>query len=130
MKAILYEYNGDYYTIPQLVNMSNNLKADTIRSRIKEGWDIGLAITVPNREVELDPKWRGKSLMIIFSEPIPSVFASMQPCLNKTYIAQPATPTHTYERSKPYYIITLENGKPLIVYPNEFQIIAEAKIGA
>lgn len=130
MKALQYEYNGEYYTISQLAAMSNNLSAETIRTRIKDGWDIDLVLSIPSGEVDVDPKWKGKTLEIMFTEPVPTVFAKMQPLLNKTYIARPSTRIRTYEKARSYYIITLENGKPLIVYPNEFHILAEAKAGA
>lgn len=127
MKRRYYEYKGGAYCLAELERISG-ISASVIRNRIKNHWPIEAAVDTPmqNDEPEIDPRWQGKDLEIRFMEPIFQVFKEMQPTLGKSYIAHPKNERYKNNKSKMYYTITLESGKPLIVYPSEFEIIAEA----
>jgi hypothetical protein len=96
-----------------------------INNRLARGWDIERAITEPaqQKKVEkLPPEFtNGNIVKAIFTHPLSQVFQHMQPRLNKPYIVTAHAST---VQMAVVYSITLENGKPLIVYPNEFEVIS------
>lgn len=119
-----YFYNGTYHSVSSLERLSG-ISRTTLTDRLQSGWPVELAIMTPpqkNQVNDLPPEmYKEGNIDIVFTEPIPGVFKEMQPTLNKVYAAEPHCPGHKQLKSKLYYIITLDNGKPLIVYPNEFK---------
>lgn len=74
----------------------------------------------------IDEKWIGKALRIAFNNVIPTLFPEMQPSIGQEYVARPGN-NPTQNRKKDFFIIALESGKPLIVYPDEFEILGVAE---
>lgn len=119
-----WELNGTFYTTNQLVEMSEVDKS-TLSKRLRDGWDVDTAIHTPvqlHKVCPAAPKLYSQgSIDVVFTEYIPGVFREMQPVLNKVYAAEPHCASSHKHKAKLYYIITLDNGKPLIVYPGEFK---------
>lgn len=130
MKRAKYCYNGEYYTVADLSRLTG-LSISSLYNRLKSGWNVEDAVETPVEECctqTLEERWRGKTLSILFHEPIPEVFSEMQPMLEKVYIAIPSIHNGGKEHGgKQHFVITLDNGKPLIVYPGEFEIVGEVE---
>lgn len=128
MKRVEYLYRGKNYTVAELSKL-RGLSMSVIHNRLKSGWSVEKAVETPydgSSPMAIEERWRGKKLRIVFHRPISEVFQHMQPTLGKEYAAIPCI--HATGKSggcKMNYVITLENGKPLIVYPGEFEIIGE-----
>lgn len=117
----MYTYNGKSCCLSELVRISG-LSRDMILGRIREGWSVEDAVDTPKNAI---PPSMAASVLapvadVFFTAPVPGVFAHMQPTLHKKYRAEMHFVSKKQEVSKRYYIIQLDNGKPLIVYPNEF----------
>lgn len=124
-----YWYMGKQYTLQELAKIGN-ISVSALRTRIKLNWDIEEAVNRPIEEkcATVEPQWKGKRLVVMFTSPLSSVKQDMQPSMNREYIAIPCQCGVSRGRSKEYFIINLENGKPLIVYPKEFEILREAAV--
>lgn len=123
-----YYYQGHYYTGTELSQISG-LSVRCVYSRLREGWSVEdiLKSRQARSSDEVEEKWRGKILEIRFRNYVPSVFAKMQPVLGKSYVATPSrNPKRRKGSYRSFFCITLDNGLPLIVYPNEFEIVGEA----
>ena len=114
-----YEYKGKNYTATEL-SVISGLAADAIRRRINSGWSVEKAINTPLKKPAQKVVKTEIRCKVMFLEPIPGVFESMQPKLNKVYIAKQCETTRKSKNNRDFCIITLENGKKLIVYPDEF----------
>lgn len=114
----IYEYQGVEYSISQL-SRQFNIRRDILSRRLKSGWSVEKAVNTPTREMmkDFDKELIGKQIPVIFKSS-PPVLPEMQPILGKQYIATVCGTKET-AHSHIYYIITLENGKKLITYPNE-----------
>ena len=125
--ARTYNYRGTEYSMAGLVELSGLSEGILYRRIRKEGWSVETAVETPrvHRCQHLEPRWKGKPLIVMFNEPVLSVFSWMQPILHKEYLAKPFDGTLPAGSAKAYYIITLDSGKPLIVYPNEFVVVRE-----
>lgn len=128
-----WKLNDTYYTTSELVKISG-LPKSALASRLRNGWDVEPAITTP-----LSKKTIGTASPQLFAQgnvdvkfltPVPGVFQEMQPKLNQIYAATPYCTSSQKLKAKLYYIITLDNGKPLIVYPGEFEIIGQTATAA
>lgn len=129
MKKVQYCYKGEYYGIAELSRMSGK-SAYLIRERLMRGWSAEDAVDIPETgaESQVAECWRGKVLQIMFHESVHGVVSHMQPALETIYTAIPGVgQTRKRGGSKEYYIIKLTGGRPLIVYPGEFEIIGEAE---
>lgn len=129
MKKVQYCYKGEYYGIAELSRMSGK-SPSLIRGRLMRGWSIEDAVDMPEAgtENQVAECWRGKRLCVVFRESLVNVFPAMQPVLGVTYTANPGQKSEKRKSGyKEYFVIMLENGKPLIVYPGEFEIIGEAE---
>ena len=97
------------------------------KRKMKNGWEIRTDGKKPNEAKIINafpPELYAKgNVDIYFTEHISGVFAEMQPVLRKIYEAEPHY-RQGKEKAKLYYIIKLDNGKPLIVYPGEFNLVA------
>lgn len=115
-------YKGEEYTLKQLSEL-HGVPPTAINNRLLSGWNIEEAITVPSegrKKHELPPAFQNENIVyVIFEHYIPGVYSHMQPKLNKPYLIKAYASTV----SAPTYMITLENGKPLIVRKGEFKII-------
>ena len=69
----------------------------------------------------LQPK-ETRLFTVRFRRHISSVNADMQPTLMKEYLLKATGGLNT----QPVFVITLENGCPLIVYKNEFEVLGLA----
>lgn len=124
-----YFYNGNYHSIASLERLSG-ISRTTLTDRLRSGWAVELAVTTPAKPCvnDLPPgMYKEGPINVQFAQPIPGVFPWMQPTLKKVYKAEPHCPGRTYQKSKLYYIITLDNKKPLIVYPGEFEWLGKAE---
>lgn len=114
------EYQGRPWTLVELSNI-NNIPVSTINNRLINGWDIEKAISEPVKRGTPRPlplEFRnGNIVEVIFTQRI-GVFAHMHPILFKPYVITP----HVSIYMNPVYTIRLENGKDLIVYPEEYEI--------
>ena len=119
-----YFYHGKALTVKELLPYSE-VALSTLYSRLKANWDVERALRMDS---ELDPKWEGKNLLIVFTSTINQVKQSMQPVLGKKYIAYASKPT-TSQKARHFFFVWLDNGKKLIVYPGEFHILGEAPQG-
>ena len=129
MRKKQYFYNGKNYDISGICQISGKTEA-IVRKRLKSGWSIEEIVETPIAEtaVAIEECWRGKKLNVVFLQPILNVFAYMQPTLGKPYVALPSLhSTGHCGGCRQYFIVTLENGKPLIVYPREFEIVGEVE---
>lgn len=125
MRAKHYQYKGADYTLTQLAKISP-VSGRTIQKRIDAGWSVESAVETPftiTGEELIPQEYRDKVLEIRFSEPIGTVFGSMQPRLDRSYIARPSPPSRNHNKTRLYYVMELEPGRPLIVYPGEFEIV-------
>ena len=118
-----FEYKGELLTLSQL-SAINGVPTTSINNRMMNGWDIEDAITLPvtpSKQLRPLPAMfaEGRVVEVIFRNYIPGVYNHMQPKLMKRYrlVALPS------KARDPIFTIELENGKPLIVYPNEFEIV-------
>lgn len=125
-----YGYNGGTYTIPELARLSG-IPYSTIYARLQDGFSIEEAVSPGLKRCDargpvVDKKWDGKTLEVVFHKRVP-VFQHMQPSLEKVYIAEPGVNNASpRRRCRQHFLITLESGNKLIVYPNEFEVIGEA----
>lgn len=119
-------YKGVEYTISELASISH-LHRDTILNRLNKGVSIEEALEMPPGQLPHHNREDiGKSIPIVFSQPLPSVRGTMQPVLGKQYIATiHGRHSGSNNLCKVFYIVQLENGKPLITYPGEFRIVRE-----
>lgn len=124
MKRKQYYYNGSYYTGAALARLGG-LSKDVVYERLKNGWPVEYVVETPSEKaVMVEEKWLGKTLEVKFLKHIPAVFADMQPTLGKVYVAVPGGHVKKYTgKHKQHFLITLDNGKPLVVYPDEFEVI-------
>ena len=67
------------------------------------------------------PEFENSSIVEAVFHTTIGVYPHMRPKLNKRYIVTAHT---TMKNSTPTYTITLENGKLLIVYTHEFEIVS------
>ena len=128
-KAKYYEYQGEMRSLRELSNMSG-LSIATIRGRLNKNWSVEMAVETPNElnsSCNVPEEFRGKLLKIKFLNFIGAVKKDMQPQLNVIYIATPSSFNPRAMGVRPYFTITLENKKPLIVYPEEFEIVGIAE---
>jgi len=123
MQPLGLEYNGEKISVQKLADMIGRSSA-TVHKRIKDGWTVENIIDeYCNQKEIVDLRPFGKFLQIVFLEPIYSVFASMQPRLGKAYTAELHCLPDKFGHTRQFAVVNLENGKPLIVYPGEFQIL-------
>lgn len=119
-----WNWNDKYYTTSELVEISG-LPKSTLATRLRNGWDVATAMNTPVKTklicASAPEQYAKGTVEIMFFETIPGVFQEMQPTLNKVYTAKPYCAGSDKLKAKLYYIITLDNGKPLIVYPGEFE---------
>lgn len=121
-----YPLNGKECSVSELVRISG-LSRHTIQKRLDAGWDAEKAVnTPPHVNVGNEDNYGNRTLSVKFTNYVPGVITSMQPQLGKIYSAVPYNAGADSTRSKMYYIITLRNSLPLIVYPGEFQVIGYA----
>lgn len=121
-----YEYQGQMLSLAQLEQISG-VRKETIRTRINNGWTVEAAVqnTSPGNDLaHIPPDMEGKSLYVRFPRHIDSVISRMQPSISKTYIATPHLGGTKRNSATLFYIIRLDNSKPLIVYPGEFEIVS------
>lgn len=115
------EYHGKMCTLNEL-SMIHGVPVSSINNRLRYGWDIETAISKPVKRAPVAPlpvEFQNENIVeVVFRERI-GVFNHMQPRLNKRYILT----AHTSAHMNPVYTITLENGKILIVYPEEYEIV-------
>lgn len=127
--AKIYLYNGEQHTLTSLQKLSS-VSRRTLSDRLANGWDVEKAVNTPrqNEAHKTCPPemYANGNIDIIFEKHIPGVFMEMQPVLDKVYSAEPHRTFSSSKKSKLYYIIKLEDGKPLIVYPEEFQWVKPA----
>lgn len=120
----VFEYQGKETTVAELSQMSG-VPAAKIHNRLNYGWSVEAAISAPHKQggsarMPLLPEFEnGNIVEVVFRQPV-GVYSHMRPKLNKRYIATAHTSLHN---ASPTYTITLENGKLLIVYPDEFEIV-------
>lgn len=117
-----YTYRGNEYTLAALAALAGKSKS-TLLYRLASGMTIEEAVDRPNQNsVRKRPVEEGRpQFRIVFQCWVPGVFDRMQPRLNKVYVATQFIPEGGCgETNREYYTIPLENGKNLIVYPNEF----------
>lgn len=125
MSGKIVNYRGQRYTMAKLA-LHTGVPYDTLRTRLNAGWSAEDAVSHPmpkKEETSIPAELKGKELIVSFAETLPSVYAQMQPLMGKQYVARPCISSHPTSKIRLSYIITLENGKPLIVYPDEFTII-------
>ena len=126
--AKVYVYRGNEYSMTGLVELSGLSEGILYRRINKEKWSVEDAVETPKSHRQhhhLEPGLGGKRLVVTFVRPIASVIECMQPRLHKEYVAEPSSCSSPASRTKIYYVITLDNGKPLIVYPDEFAVVRE-----
>lgn len=120
-KPKLIEYHGKLMTLMEL-SAIHGVHHVTINNRLKNGWDIEEAISVPAEKRMKQPLPKefasGNIVEIVFRQPLGQVRQDMQPILHKPYVAT----AHPSVHAETCYIINLDIGKPLIVYRNEFEI--------
>lgn len=112
-------YQGKKITMAEISRMTG-IGEKAVRNRIKNGWDIEKIIKTPARKTTR--KQEPEFVEVIFRKPVPGVIKSMQPILNQPYVAQRGVqyddPRLLFHQ---FYIVKLENGMPLIVYPKEIE---------
>lgn len=128
-----WELHGCTYTTDELVKLSG-IPRRTLANRLANGWDVLAAVTTP-----VAPKlisynaaehYENGPIDVVFTEHISGVFAHMQPVLFKRYTAHPHCASNDKLKAKLYYTITLDSGKPLIVYPGEFVTVGNTASAA
>lgn len=118
------EYQGKETTIAELSQISG-VPTVMIHNRLHHGWSVEDAISPPHKQGNivrmplLSEFENGNIVEAVFRQPI-GVYTHMRPRLNKPYVVTAHT---TLRNASPTYTITLENGKILIVYPEEFEIV-------
>lgn len=119
----LYEYRGRECTITELSQIAH-LHRDTIRRRLDQGLTIEQILdeALRPKEFALNKEDIGKKVPIVFTEPLP-VYDSMQPILGKRYIATICGQSGDVATSRIFFLIVLDNGKKLITYPGEFELV-------
>lgn len=124
-KAKQYEYNGEMVTVAELAEITK-IPISAVRRRLCDGWSVEKVINTPYCEIPstVDASLIGKPLQVIFRQPIPNVIKDMQPLLDTVYTTTPLQGARTKNFTKQYCVIYLENGKPLIVYPSDFEIVS------
>ena len=121
-----YQFNGVEYTMTDLTRMSH-LRRETIQRRLNHGMSLEAALGFADGALPmLSKKDVGKQVHIKFTVPIP-VTTEKQPVLGKEYIATNCGSTRETNLCKIFYIVQLDNGKKLITYPGEFEIISSAE---
>lgn len=124
MNKRVYTYKGIEYPITTLAKMSG-LSLGNLKRRLDRGWSVEDAVDTPPRSTDAEgPTILTQPVLIAFPAAIPGVFDHMQPLHSRVYIAYPHFSEGTKATTKIYYIMTLDNGKPLIVYPGEFKVLA------
>lgn len=132
MKKNLYCYKGEKYDLSELSRLGGKSPA-LIYRRLRHGWSVEDAVDVPAQEEDSAiPKcWKGKSLRVVFREAVKGVYPVMQPRRGAVYIARPGGSCGGKAcGTRLYFVVMLENGKPLIVYPGEFEILGVAVKGS
>lgn len=118
-----YSYRGELHTARRISNFSN-VPLDILLKYLPE-CDTGDEAIIRAREeisghkITTEPKY----ITIVFRKYIEGVKASMQPQLNTEYTATPQRCPAEVMPQNEYFIISLENGRPLIVYPREFEVV-------
>lgn len=127
--AKMYFYNGEQHTLTSLQKLSS-VSCRTLSDRLANGWDVEKAVTTPRQNEARNgcppEMYENGNIDIVFEKHIPGVFMEMQPVLDRIYSAEPHRAIGHSMKSKLYYIIKLDGGKPLIVYPEEFQWVKPA----
>ena len=121
-----YTYNGKQYTSEELSQLDScQVPLLTLQGRIKAGWDIDRAVETPLCHTAYEKQPISTDVIdVMFTSHIAAVLPDMQPELYKPYKAEVGLWNRPAPDKKPnYFIIKLNNGKPLIVYENEFQKI-------
>lgn len=111
------------------VAKKNGVAVSTIYRRRRAGWSDERIVETP-QYCGREPKEKEivtETVEVLFREPIGNVFESMQPKLNQVYVAVRTAEVGSGDR--PFYIITLDSGKRLIVYPEEFTKIGGEQRG-
>lgn len=124
----LYFFRGSYLSARELMQYSQGIPLPVLRERLRSGWDAERAIRPYVSPDIIDPKWEGKDLLVEFLEPLGNVYPEMQPQLQKPYVAVHSKQPYKRRevaKTKRFFVIQLENGKSLIVYPSEFHILGE-----
>lgn len=126
----VYECDGGLVTVAEMAELTG-LSETGVRNRLKRGWTAKEIVSKPSTRSRAKDQL-GDSMVepieIMFERHINGVYASMQPKIGKVYEAYPNKEQYEYHQ-RAFYIIMLDNGKPLIVYPNEFEIAEKAKKG-
>ncbi len=119
----IYEVDGEEYTLAEL-SRKFNIRRDILARRLNGGWSVEKAVTTPMKNMPegFDRGMIGKKIPVIF-QTSPPVLPEMQPVLGKEYLATICGTTKKAAHSHIYYMITLENGKKLITYPNECELL-------
>lgn len=123
-KCARYFYSGEKYSLRELSEMSG-IGMNPLAMRLRRGWSVEKAVETPVAEPLGANSGIPKPNMvwICFDVPIGGVFESMQPKLHTPYLAEKSASVRKQCRFREYYIIRLENGKPLIVYSGEFRFL-------
>lgn len=128
-----WELYGTSFNADELASLSG-LPPSVIAARLRDGWDVDAAVTTPVKQnlicQDAAKMYACGTANIRFTEHISGVFQEMQPTLNKIYIAEPYCAGNNKQKAKIYFIITLENGKKLIVYPGEFEWLGSTAAAA
>ena len=119
-------FRGEMRTTKEIAEFSKSISPNTVYHRLKDGWDPERAILPDLADTVISKEWEDKDLLVSFPHPLGGIIPSMQPICNKPYIAYHNRPSASKQSLKHFFIIYLENGKPLIVYPHDFQILGEA----
>lgn len=119
----LYEYRGREYSLTELVKMSNFCR-ETIAKRLDMGWTVEEALTTPaGKSMQIHTiNDLGKHIPIVFHIR-PPVYRDLQPVLGKQYIAKICGSSRRDASCRFFYTLKLDNGKTLITYPGEFEIL-------
>lgn len=124
MSKKAYEYQGCEYSITRLSKMAH-LHRDTIVRRLERGVTLDDILNTAGVDeiIHFNSEDIGKQIPIVFTEQLP-VFESMQPVLGKQYMATICGhPANGPYASKFFFLIELGNGKKLITYPGEFELV-------
>lgn len=130
MKAKIYMYQGKAYNIHQLAE-ETGISEGILSSRISDYVPADTVIPQIQKEQQQKEALKnmvGKPLVIVFRRALSSVFPDKQPKLNTQYVAMPQRKIPKVLNCRMFYIVTLDDGSPLIVYPEEFEIIGEADL--
>lgn len=131
----MYHFGGELVHENELVEKyakKSGVTVSIFRNRVRIlNWDIERALTTPPSDKEMKPTYGGNNAeswwtKVYFTEPVNGIFTSMQPKLHKVYDARFVKLTHANRSNAnasaktEFVIITLDNGKPLIVYKGEY----------